>query len=226
MVWEACQTLNGSWGYDRDNLNWKSVNLLLWMLIDSVSKGGNMLLNVGPNARGELDDRALATLEGIGKWMRVNGRSIYGCTQSDFTPPPDCRYTQNGNKLYLHIFAWPLNHIHVKGLRDRIEYAQFLHDGSEVKVWPNEFGHCREGQHLRARTADPEAERRDPRDRDVPQGLKNRAPRRTETGDRGLLCPPFASGKRSRIAEFGLVGTVCPDIFFDLKMLRTIFQEI
>ena len=141
VVWEACQTLNGSWGYDRDNLDWKSVNLLLWMLIDSVSKGGNMLLNIGPNGRGEFDPRALSTLEGIGKWMRVNGRSIYGCTASDYAPPPDCRYTQNGNRLYLHVLAWPLRHIHLKGLRDRLVYAQFLHDASEIKIFPNEFGH-------------------------------------------------------------------------------------
>jgi alpha-L-fucosidase len=73
-------------------------------------------------------------LRGIGRWMRVNSRSIYGCTASDFTPPADCRYTQNGNRLYLHILSWPLKHIHLKGVADRVEYAQFLHDASEVKV--------------------------------------------------------------------------------------------
>jgi alpha-L-fucosidase len=141
VVWEACQTLNGSWGYDRDNMNWKSPALLLWMLVDSVSKGGNLLLNVGPTGRGEFDERALATLQAIGRWMRVNGRSIYGCTASDYTPPPDCRYTQNGNRLYLHAMAWPLSHFHLKGLADRIEYAQFLHDASEIKIFQNVFDH-------------------------------------------------------------------------------------
>ncbi|HOF60101.1 MAG TPA: alpha-L-fucosidase [Candidatus Latescibacteria bacterium] len=141
VVWEACQTLNGSWGYDRDNLDWKSPALLLWMLVDSVSKGGNLLLNVGPTGRGEFDERALATLQAIGKWTRVNGRSIYGCTASDYTPPPDCRYTQNGNRLYLHVMAWPLRHLHLKGIADRIEYAQFLHDASEIKVFQNTFDH-------------------------------------------------------------------------------------
>ena len=57
VTWEACQTLNGSWGYDRDNLDWKSVDMLVRMLIDAVSKDGNMLLNVGPTARGEFDPR-------------------------------------------------------------------------------------------------------------------------------------------------------------------------
>jgi len=140
VVWEACQTMNGSWGYDRDNLDWKSVNLLLWMLVDSVSKGGNILLNVGPNARGEFPEKAMEILEGVGKWMRVNSRSIYGCTASDYSPPPDCRYTQNGNRLYLHILSWPLKHLHLKGLGDRLEYAQFLHDASEVKIHRDQHG--------------------------------------------------------------------------------------
>ncbi|MBM3216198.1 alpha-L-fucosidase, partial [Candidatus Poribacteria bacterium] len=89
VVWEACQTLNGSWGYDRDNLDWKSVDMLVQMLVDSVSKGGNLLLNVGPTARGEFDPFAIDRLRGIGAWMRVNSRSIYGCGPSEHTPPPD-----------------------------------------------------------------------------------------------------------------------------------------
>jgi alpha-L-fucosidase len=134
VTWEACQTLNGSWGYDRDNLDWKPVDMLIRMLVDTVSKDGNMLLNVGPNARGEFEPRALERLRGIGSWMRLHGRSIYGCGMSDFTPPPDCRYTQNGNRLYLHLFSYPFRHVHLAGLGPRVEYAQFLHDGSEVKM--------------------------------------------------------------------------------------------
>jgi len=133
VVWEACQTLNGSWGYDRDNLDWKTPDMLIRMLIDSVSKGGNLLLNVGPNARGEFEPRAVETLAAIGDWMRLHGRSIYGCTASEFTPPPDCRYTQNGNRLYLHLFAWPFRHVHLDGLAGRVEYAQLLNDGSEIR---------------------------------------------------------------------------------------------
>ncbi len=133
VTWEACQTLNGSWGYDRDNLDWKPVDMLLRMLIDAVSKDGNMLLNVGPTARGEFDARALDRLQGIGRWMHHHSRAIYGCGASDFTPPPDCRYTQNGNRLYLHLFAWPFRHVHLPGLANRVAYAQFLHDASEIK---------------------------------------------------------------------------------------------
>jgi len=134
VVWEACQTLNGSWGYDRDNLDWKPMEMLVQMLVDTVSKGGNLLLNVGPNARGEFEPKAIERLRSIGEWMRLHGRSIYGCTASDFTPPPDCRYTQDGNRLYLHLFSWSFRHVHLEGLADRVEYAQLLNDGSEIKM--------------------------------------------------------------------------------------------
>lgn len=132
VPWEACQTLNGSWGYFRDNHNDKSVELLIRMLIDGVSKDGNLLLNVGPTARGEFDPRARATLTGIGEWMRLHSRSIYGAGASPFTPPSDVRYTQRGDRLYVHVFAWPFEHLHLPGLADRVEYAQLLNDASEI----------------------------------------------------------------------------------------------
>ena len=134
VVWEACQTLNGSWGYDRDNLDWKSVDMLVKMLIDTVSKGGNLLLNVGPTARGEFDPKAIERLRGIGEWMRLHDRSITGCTASDFTPPPDCRFTQNGKRIYLHLFSWPFRHVHLDGMASRVEFARLLNDGSEIKM--------------------------------------------------------------------------------------------
>ncbi|HTR90703.1 MAG TPA: alpha-L-fucosidase [Trebonia sp.] len=133
VLWEACQTLNGSWGYDRDNHDYKSVGLLLRMLVDTVAKDGNLLLNVGPTARGEFDPVAVEILRGIGRWMRQHARSIYGAGPSDFSPPPDCRYTQRDDRLYLHLFAWPFDAVHLPGLADRAVYAQFLHDASEIK---------------------------------------------------------------------------------------------
>lgn len=134
VVWEACQTLNGSWGYDRDNLHWKTPEQLVRLLVDTVAKGGNLLLNVGPNGRGEFGPRAEATLAAIGDWLRPHGRAIYGCTASDFAPPPDCRFTQRGDRLYLHLFAWPFRHVHLDGLAGRVAYAQLLHDASEIKL--------------------------------------------------------------------------------------------
>ncbi|UVJ39348.1 alpha-L-fucosidase [Arthrobacter sp. CJ23] len=144
LTWEACQTLNGSWGYDRDNLDYKSVDLLVRMLVDGVSKGGNLLLNVGPTARGNLDPRAAASLQGIGEWMHLHGRSIYGAGPSAFTAPADARYTQRGDRLYVHLFAWPFEFVHLPGLAGKVEYAQLLNDASEVFLKesdPNQQAH-------------------------------------------------------------------------------------
>ncbi len=138
VVWEACQTLSGSWGYHRDEASWRSTDELIRTLIDCVSKGGNLLLNVGPTGRGEFDERAMARLEGIGEWMKRHSRSIYGCTQAPegFKAPQDCRYTYNPEKkrLYLHLFAWPYKHVQLEGLGGRVEYAQLLNDASELPL--------------------------------------------------------------------------------------------
>ena len=138
VVWEACQTLSGSWGYYRDEESWKSVEMLIKMLVDTVSKGGNMILNVGPTGRGEFDYRALNALEGIGKWMHYNSRSIYGCTAApaELKCPEDCRFTYNPktNRLYVHVFNWPFRHLHLDGFVGKVEYAQLLNDASEIKM--------------------------------------------------------------------------------------------
>jgi alpha-L-fucosidase len=138
VVWEACQTFSGSWGYHRDEASWRDTDELIRTLIDCVSKGGNLLLNVGPTGRGEFDERAVSRLQGIGEWMRRHGRSIYGCTQApdEFKTPEHCRLTWNPEKkrLYVHIFAWPYKHLHLDGqaYAERVEYAQLLNDASEV----------------------------------------------------------------------------------------------
>jgi len=137
VLWETNQTFSGSWGYHRDEASWKSVEQLVGMLIDTVSKGGNLLLNVGPPARGEFDERAMDRLSGIGKWMKCHNRSIYGCTQApeEFKPPQDCRLTYNPdtNRLYVHVFAWPFKELHLDGFADKVRYAQLLDDGSEIR---------------------------------------------------------------------------------------------
>ncbi|MFW6189185.1 MAG: alpha-L-fucosidase [Planctomycetota bacterium] len=138
VVWEACHTFSGSWGYYRDEYTWKSVDQLVKMLIECVGKGGNLLLNVGPTGRGEFDRRAMDRLRGMGEWMKRHGRSIYGCTQApeEFDCPPDCRctYDPEADRLYLHVFSWPFRHLHLDGMAQRVEYAQLLNDASEVKM--------------------------------------------------------------------------------------------
>jgi alpha-L-fucosidase len=134
VVWEACQTFSGSWGYHRDEETWKSPEQLIMMLVNTVACGGNLLMNVGPTSLGTFDPRALKSLGVYRDWMTLHSESIYGCTQSEFPTPQDCRLTQNGKKVYIHIFAWPFKHIQLEGLGDKVEYARFLHDGSEIPL--------------------------------------------------------------------------------------------
>jgi alpha-L-fucosidase len=137
IPWETCQTFSGSWGYYRDEATWKSNKQLLVLLIESVSKGGNLLLNVGPTARGNFDFRAQYRLKDMGKWMKFNNRSIYGCTQAPdkFPKPDNCLLTYNpeNNRLYVHLLDYPMGRLTLKGFGGKVRYAQFLHDASEIK---------------------------------------------------------------------------------------------
>jgi alpha-L-fucosidase len=138
IPWETCQTFSGSWGYYRDETTWKDNKQLLVLLIESVSKGGNVLLNVGPTARGMFDDRADKALSGMGDWMKFNDRSIYGCTQApeNFVAPDNTILTYNPktNRLYIHLLDYPLQNLRLSGYQGKIKYAQFLHDASEIKM--------------------------------------------------------------------------------------------
>ena len=112
VAWETCQTFSGSWGYYRDENTWKSSAQLLELLVESVSKGGNLLLNVGPTARGVFDYRAQDRLGSMGEWMKYNNRSVYGCTEAPagFTAPDNTLLTYNPvtNRLYIHLLAYPM----------------------------------------------------------------------------------------------------------------------
>ena len=150
VTWEACQTFSGSWGYHRDEKSWKSPRMLIEMLINTVCIGGNLLMNVGPTSRGNFDKRADAALEVFGEWMRLNGRSIYGCTMADpeLPVPRGCRFTQtaDGKRLYVHLMEYPYAFLEMRGFAGKVDYAQFLHDGSEIKFTEKSsthFSECR-----------------------------------------------------------------------------------
>ncbi|QNN24652.1 hypothetical protein HED60_21040 [Planctomycetales bacterium ZRK34] len=106
--WESCMTMNDTWGFKKKDHNWKSSEKLIRNLIDICSKGGNYLLNVGPTAEGEIPGPSLERLADMGKWMKVNGQSLYGTTASPFPKQPKWgRVTTKGSTLYLHVFEWP-----------------------------------------------------------------------------------------------------------------------
>ena len=144
VAWETCQTFSGSWGYYRDEMSWKNPAQLVELLAHSVSCGGNLIMNVGPTSRGDLDDRACAALDVYAKWMRRNARAIYGCTRAPdgFEAPYGTLLTYNPktNRLYIHLADYPLKKLDLD-FTDRIDYAQFLHDGSELRIVPPKKGH-------------------------------------------------------------------------------------
>lgn len=138
VPWETCQTFSGSWGYHRDQYTWKSPKQTIVMLIETVSKGGNLLLNVGPTARGIIQDEAVDRLEATHEWMKYNSRSIYGCTAApdDIKAPDNCLLTYNPktNRLYVHVLNWPFKTIYLPNLAGKVKYAQILKDASELKM--------------------------------------------------------------------------------------------
>ncbi len=138
VSWETCQTFSGSWGYYRDEATWKSPHQLIELLAESVSKGGNLLLNVGPTARGMFDYRAQDRLKAMGEWMKYNNRSIYGCTAApaEYPKPDNCLLTYNPKtkRLYVHLLDYPMGALTLKGFEGKVKYARFLHDASEIKL--------------------------------------------------------------------------------------------
>lgn len=135
MVWEGCFTMNNNWGFHGTDRFFKPSSMLIRKLVECVSKGGNMLLNVGPDRYGNIPEPSMEILREIGGWMRLNGESIYGCGQADLEKPDFGRVTQRGNKYYFHIFENTIGAIPVSGLdREMVKRIRTLSTGHEVRI--------------------------------------------------------------------------------------------
>jgi alpha-L-fucosidase len=138
--WESCMTMNDTWGYKSYDQNWKSAKTMLRDLADVASKGGNMLLNIGPTSLGEIPQPSIDRLSEIGKWMKKNGPSIYGTSPSPFPYLSWGRCTRKGQKLFLHIFNYPSNGELALPLSNKITNAYLLNSPKKKLVVTNGNG--------------------------------------------------------------------------------------
>ncbi|MBL8857930.1 MAG: alpha-L-fucosidase [Planctomycetes bacterium] len=131
--WESCLTMNDNWGFTNRDMSFKPTRQLLETLVEVASKGGNLLLNVGPTADGEIPSECLERLADIGRWMKVNGVAIHGARSSPIDPPAFGRVTwrmENGDtRLYLHVIDWPADgRLTFEGLGNEALSARLLAD--------------------------------------------------------------------------------------------------
>ena len=138
-AWEACMTMNDSWGYQRADDAWKAPKTIIRNLISCARDGGNYLLNIGPKADGSIPEESVRIMTSVGKWMDRNGPTIY---QADFcrvTRSNYANFTRKGNTLYAHVHFWPGADLSIAGLKCKVLSAKLYASGKPVKVEQTEF---------------------------------------------------------------------------------------
>lgn len=120
---ETCQTMNGSWGYSITDRKYKSRDELIRYLAGAAGRGGNLLLNIGPQPDGALPAAALERLSGIGEWLQANGETVYGTEAGPVTPRTWGVTTRRGNRIFVHVFDWPDTELFVPLRGERVTEA-------------------------------------------------------------------------------------------------------
>jgi len=138
-AWEACMTMNDSWGYHRADDNWKTPKQILRYLITCARDGGNYLLNIGPKPDGSIPEESIRILNAVGEWMDKYGHTIYGAEPCDVKRSCFANFTRKGNTLYVHVYFWAGEEWAIGGLRTKIRSAKLLPEGDPVKFEQNEF---------------------------------------------------------------------------------------
>jgi alpha-L-fucosidase len=138
-AWEACMTMNDSWGYQRADDNWKSPKTIVRNLVTCARDGGNYLLNIGPKPDGSVPEESVRILSEVGRWMDRNGVAIYGADPCEVKRSSYINFSRKGNTLYLHVYYWPGNTVAVGGLQTKIKSARLLASGKPVEVKQDEF---------------------------------------------------------------------------------------
>ena len=135
VVWESCVTMNNNWGFCLSDRKFKPAGMLIKKLVECVSKGGNLLLNVGPDARGNIPEEEERILRRIGEWMKKNGESVYRCGASGLSRPDWGRYTRKDDgTLYCHVFENTVGPLPLIGVgQEDVISARDLATGAELK---------------------------------------------------------------------------------------------
>ena len=132
-AWEACMTMNDSWGYHRADDNWKTPKQVVRNLVTCARDGGNYLFNIGPKADGSIPAPSVRILSKVGQWMKKNGEAIYGAEICQVKRSAFANFTRRGKTLYLHLHFWPGAEWTIGGLRGKIKSAKLLVSGKAVK---------------------------------------------------------------------------------------------